>query len=91
MKLFEPIWERYELAQSILPVCAGAVGWKSLIDGGREGFQEELDRARLRSIVLSSFLPTAASVRRSSHTSPRRGSTRRRATCGPSTSSSPTS
>jgi len=51
MKLFEPIWERYELAQSIVPACAGGGGWKSLIDRGRE-LQDALDGGGLRSIVF---------------------------------------
>jgi predicted ATPase len=51
IKLFEPIWERYELAQSILPACAGGGGWKSLIEGGRD-LQDALDRVGLSSIVF---------------------------------------
>jgi len=51
MKLFEPIWERYELAQSILPACAGSGDWKSLIDRGSD-LQDALDRARLSSVVF---------------------------------------
>jgi predicted ATPase len=51
IKLFEPIWEHYELAQSILPARAGAADWKTLIDRGHD-LQDALDRARLSSIVF---------------------------------------
>jgi hypothetical protein len=51
LKLFEPIWERYELAQGILPACAGGGGWTALVDRGRE-LQDALDRALLRSVVF---------------------------------------
>jgi hypothetical protein len=51
IKLLEPVCERYELAQGTLPVRAGGVDWKSLIDGARD-LQDALDAYGLNSVVF---------------------------------------